>query len=418
VVKITYSDSEESYTLDYSSVYGGSDKYLSIKETDDIYTDRNQTESIKIYWKIELKDDGYTIRNEAFGYLSLTGGTGEQPVKATPYPEEAAVFQIISITEISDYLGLHHPINATCLIGDPNFSYKHLSSPWTVVTASLPWSGYKPNLSGGGEDADKHINHNAECYKCIFDIYQNLVGIPNGVYKLQAQAALTDYTGEYDGRDYPVVYANDSTSIFQNMEGSDRGSNMPTMSVSFTAGKYFVDPIEVTVENEELKIGVRGTRTDTWACWDNFTLTYLGPVPIPDQTVSIGPSGYATFYSSVSAFTIQNTSDTEVYYVKSTSGEGAVMSMNLEYFHNNLVPKGKGVIIKGVPNTEYTLTAEDIPASSLGSVLEGCDGDTDQNGEYDYFTLDVKDGTLLFGKYDSSKTLKANKAYYRLSKTE
>ena len=106
------------------------------------------------------------------------------------------------------------------------------------------------------------------------------ISIPNGYYRLRAQAALTDYTGAYDGANYPVVYAADQTTPFQEMQGDDRGSSMTRLSSSFSAHKYYTAWIPVTVTSGSLTIGVKGTRTNTWCIWDNFQLEYLGPIDL------------------------------------------------------------------------------------------------------------------------------------------
>ena len=156
------------------------------------------------------------------------------------------------------------PLNATFLIDDANFGRNNrYSSKWTVDAANS-------NLSGGN-----NTNNCAESWQSAFTISQS-VAVPNGIYKVTAQAALTDYTNAYDGVDYPVVFANEETSPFNAMESSDRGTSMATLSASFTDGKYYVNPIYVEVTDGTLTVGVKGTRTNTWAIWDNFTLTYYG----------------------------------------------------------------------------------------------------------------------------------------------
>ena len=156
-------------------------------------------------------------------------------------------------------------MDATFLILDPNFNRNNRNQgAWTMEASNQ-------NLCGG-----KNENKCAESWQAAFTLSQT-IEVPNGKYILNAQAALTDYTDAYDGTDYPVVYANDATSKFIDMEAEDRGTSMDKLSDSFTAGKYQVEPNTVIVTDGKLTVGVKGTRTDTWCIWDNFELEYYGP---------------------------------------------------------------------------------------------------------------------------------------------
>jgi len=160
-----------------------------------------------------------------------------------------------------------NPVDATSLIVNQNFSFPGIlqsgTGSWTVNASNK-------NLCGGDV-----TNPCGESWRSAFTISQTL-NVPNGIYEVTAQAALTDYAEAYDGKNYPVVFANDETAVFNEMEVADRGTSMNQLSGSFTNGKYGVGPIRVVVTNGSLTIGVRGTRTDTWCIWDNFRLTYKG----------------------------------------------------------------------------------------------------------------------------------------------
>ena len=156
------------------------------------------------------------------------------------------------------------PMDATFLILNPNFGRNNRNSnAWTMVAGNK-------NLCGGTNE-----NKCAESWRSEFTLSQE-IEVANGVYALTAQAALSDYAHLYDGANYPVVYANNVTAPFNNMEGADRESNMDRLSASFAAGNYKVGPIYVEVTDGKLTVGVKGTRTDTWCIWDNFQLTYYG----------------------------------------------------------------------------------------------------------------------------------------------
>lgn len=232
-----------------------------------LYTDSNG-----FNWTIEAVDGEkgvYTIKNSN-GYIAQAAEAGNhigyvanQVAEVTAAAKwyfltaDEAVAKLNAATKVS-------PVDASFLIGDANFSRNHSNTAWTMVAGNK-------NLGGGANE-----NFCAESWRSTFTLTQTL-SVPNGVYELTAQAALTDYDGGYNPEDnYPVVYANDESAVFNSMEESDRGTSMGQLSNSFSAGKYIVGPIKVNVTDGTLKIGVKGTRTNTWCIWDNFQIKYYG----------------------------------------------------------------------------------------------------------------------------------------------
>lgn len=221
-----------------------------------------------VVWKIAkgTADGQYTLTYDG---KYLAAGEGGIAVTVADATAAAAQWQIVSYADA--VAALAEGSDATFVIKNANFS----RNAYRLETPEFAWTVSEDctnkNLAGGADD-----NMCAESWRSTFTISQTIEGIPNGYYTLNAQAALTDYAELYDGANYPVVFANDRSSAFNNMEGTDRGSNMATLSASFSAGKYYVKPVEVYVTDGTLTVGVKGTRTDTWAIWDNFTLTYNG----------------------------------------------------------------------------------------------------------------------------------------------
>lgn len=216
---------------------------------------------------IEKVQGGYTISCAAGTYYSVLEGTVVAPDATT-----ADVWEFTTYEKAVEKLAqatAENPMDATFMIKAANFSQRHYNKnyepAWTIEANNC-------NICGGSSS-----NCNAESWKSAFNVYQELK-VPNGKYTLSAQAALTDYTNAYDGTDYPVVYANTATSVFNNMEEGDRGTSMGALSTAFSAGKYYIEPITVVVTDSILRVGVKGTRTDTWCVWDNFELTYSGPL--------------------------------------------------------------------------------------------------------------------------------------------
>ena len=216
----------------------------------------------KMYYTVANGDQyfGYSTAEDA-PYVKNTAILG----KGLAADDKNALWEIApATTEALAVASETNPVDATFLILNPNFGRNNRNGEaWTMEAGNK-------NMSGGTNE-----NRCAESWRSAFTLSQEL-NVPNGVYALNAQAALTDYADLYDGNEYPVVYANEETAPFQNMEGSDRGSNMSTLSAAFANGNYKVNTIYVTVTDGKLTIGAKGTRTDTWCIWDNFQLKYYG----------------------------------------------------------------------------------------------------------------------------------------------
>ncbi len=231
-----------------------------------LYTDNNG-----FNWTIEAvagEKGVYTIKNDA-GYIAQAAEAGKHigyvaeqiaEVKGASkwyfLTKDEAVAKLAAATEKA-------PVDASFLLGNANFSRNHNQGAWTVEASNK-------NLAGGNND-----NMCGESWRSAFNIRQT-INVPNGVYELNAQATLTDYTNAYDGNEYPVVYANDENSAFNSMIASDRATDMTTLSNSFTNGLYSVSPVFVQVTDGTLTVGIKGTRTDTWCIWDNFQVKYYG----------------------------------------------------------------------------------------------------------------------------------------------
>ena len=226
---------------------------------------------------------------------SVYGYDGSTTVLSASATGAAAEWQILSEEEMAAKLATataDNPVNATYLILDPNFGRNNRNvGSWTAVANNK-------TMSGGN-----NVNNNAESYRSAFDIYQK-INLPAGVYQLDAQAALTEYT--VTGADFPVVYAkvdsaNVTSSVFNVMAGGE--NSMSGMSTSFTAGKYYVSPIIFEVAKDTtVTVGVKGTRTDTWCIWDNFTLKYYGAeTSATEIALSADLKAYKTAYAEAQA---------------------------------------------------------------------------------------------------------------------
>ena len=158
-------------------------------------------------------------------------------------------------------------VDATFLIACPGFNRndKRNAEAWTVEANRL-------KMGGAGSEG----NGCAESYNSTFTLSQTLSNAPAGVYTLTAQGFYKQNGS--DNENLPYFYANDEKQTFKLLE--DQVYNMSDAGPLFTQGKYTIDPITVVVaEDGALTIGAKlETNTTLWSCWDNFKLTYYGPL--------------------------------------------------------------------------------------------------------------------------------------------
>ena len=228
---------------------------------------------------ITKKGDYYTVTNDnaTYGNSTETYYYGGSYILGKSASGDDALWQIVFEDEWEDYLAVateQNPVDATFYILDANFGRNNRDvSTFDSGNGVMHLNGGAWSMEAGNYNICGGVNENkcAESWHSAFTLKQTIT-VPNGKYRVKVQAALRDDTGA--GNDWPVVYANDETSVFLAMTEGE--NSMSDMSAKFAAGKYEVEPIIVTVTDGKLTIGVKGTRTDTWCIWDNFRLEYLG----------------------------------------------------------------------------------------------------------------------------------------------
>ena len=191
------------------------------------------------------------------------------------------------------------PIDATFLILDPYFG--RVSDPAGV------WSGN--SFSHNGYESGSTQNYCAECYNKTFDVYQEISGVPNGIYGIQCQGfyrigGRTDATnrrnnGEevlnakyyingsegglmsiFDGsyaKSYTANY-NENSAYTVNGEARYLPNNMSQAANCMRKGDYQNPVVTAVVTDGTLRLGVKKTVAvgSDWSIFDNFVLTYYG----------------------------------------------------------------------------------------------------------------------------------------------
>ena len=212
----------------------------------------------------EVSDGIYTMSNGTT-YYGYDGSSYVLTSNLTDPNSENAQWKIVAYDETYADASEENPVDLTYMIQCPNFDRNHRNrTAWTMEASNQ-------NL-GGGDNS----NFIAESWRAAFTLSQE-VTVPNGYYKLRAQAALTEY--DVTGADFPVVYltsgSTTATVPFNTMQNGE--NSMAGISAQFTNGNYFTDYTEnVLVTSGSITVGVKGTRTNTWCTWDNFQLVYMG----------------------------------------------------------------------------------------------------------------------------------------------
>lgn len=141
-----------------------------------------------------------------------------------------------------------------------------------------------------------NINNCAEQWKRNFNFYQDVVNLPNGLYKVSVQGFYRD--GGIGGANAKArkayLYADEAEIPLMNIldeEGSGvtGGStvsgynskfpnNITEASTAFTNNYYSDNSLYVMVSDGNLRIGIKKDETfdADWVCFDNFKLTYYG----------------------------------------------------------------------------------------------------------------------------------------------
>lgn len=271
------------YTLESRYSNGGTSYYLG----PNYYVDNGTPMELTItavgenVWTISCTgDDTGQGTNLRFGYIGWDGTENTAMMGLTDGKAEGALWTFISEEDMLATLNdasLENPVNATILIKDPNFSRNHRDiSAWDFQYTGNP-AGSNCRLAANSDNAGNY-NCCSEAWQASFTLTQNLEKIPNGVYMLTAQGAVTDYA--QTGADFPVFFAGDETSVFAEMDEVDRGTSMYQLTQRFDKGDYTCEPMIVEVDDGTLSIGARGVRDDIWTIWDNFQLTYFGNADI------------------------------------------------------------------------------------------------------------------------------------------
>lgn len=260
------------YTLD-SHVYNGKDSHYFKGD----YVDQTSKDNIYI---TSIEGGRFSISTaESAEYVTAAAGNTIVANNAADAKNSLAQWYFVSKTDRDKALAAatdQNPVDATYYIPNASFS-RNMNTQYN----ENPWSVDATNSNLNSE------TNCAESYHSTFEVKKTITNLPNGSYKVRAQAVANNAeTGA-------VVFINESedgqTAAFDVMQNGE--TNMATCAASFAAGRYYTEWIPVTVENHTLTLGVKGGVVDaSWCVWDNFELYMTGYTPVTAVTASIDNS--------------------------------------------------------------------------------------------------------------------------------
>ena len=194
-------------------------------------------------------------------------------------------------------------VKKTCLI--PGFDCTNLITNANFTEGAKGWS--HDETMAGIKEGGKTENPNAERWNDNFDIYQEITGIPNGVYELKVQAfyrptgdtksSYKNFKSDKQDEILTSIYVNTLSTPVKNVgehtysitddaakaeyeeveDGVFCPNTMASCSDVFSNGDY-ENVVRGIVTDGVLRVGIKskGTVEGRWSIWDNFRLKYLG----------------------------------------------------------------------------------------------------------------------------------------------
>ena len=299
------------------------------------------------------------------------------------------IWQLVTRAERIAYLQANatktNPIDATFLIQDPGFANANeRASSWV-------W-----NRNGGNLD-DNRTYRNRRSYavwnSTSFTLAQTINNVPNGYYKLNMKGYYRDGnkdqvaerraagTENLIGKYY---INNDKASVMSILDGasatwSDGRFYYPAESASHPYGfypdnadafnrifqeypnSYMNAGIPSTVTDKTIRIGLEKTTANAndWLAWDEFYLTYLGPIDLSEYLAGLNSAIQAAeeYDSSTTTEVLRNALNTAL-----TNANGALTSDNPDYLSE--VTAALNTALGNAKAVDVTFLSKTIPLAS------------------------------------------------------
>jgi|GEM_PF-1479800 hypothetical protein len=208
--------------------------------------------------------------------------------------EEATYQDILDMIAVIEQARKEYLLSQEATHEEPA-DYAFLITNPEIRTGSVGWSGSTPGFE----------YEVAEFYNMDWDMYQELTGVPNGLYEFSVYGFFR--TGANDGGEayrngaenlLAKLYANGSATSIMSLytytsaecgcssDGTNGYINVrQNADEAFQAGFYADNKVRVIVTDNTLKLGVRGKgHADTsWFAFRDFGLKYFGPATQEDM---------------------------------------------------------------------------------------------------------------------------------------
>lgn len=209
----------------------------------------------------------YTLSTESNSkFIALQAGTTIVENNAANGEVSLAQWQFVSRDDLKKGIGTpttDNPADLTFYLNDAN-NTTHYAMSWDGGQ-KLAWNG---EYSRGGTGSTDPFTV-AERYHATTNVYQT-VAVPNGTYKVRVQGF---YRNDDGATDISYLYANNQQTELKvfNADGQGTTDNKNGASLAFSKDQYW-NEVTVTVENNQLTVGIKTDGEHNWTCWDNFEL--------------------------------------------------------------------------------------------------------------------------------------------------
>ena len=387
----------------------------------------------------------------AYGLFSKGGGDQYYLGSASNPDAEHAVWQIITKQERLAKLAEateNNPLDASWLV--PTADFPNNDSRYDLWTKEFNGGEF-----GRGHDVDGNLGRGSMIISGINTDYANMyttITVPNGRYTLQPQGFYRDGSHNEIGakRDAgdemlrAVYYAN---NVQQNVmsicdqtpnaqvgnyyawqsgnywipDNSDRPAAQRCLQLGMPDGYGYVnDPIEVIVRDGQLTIGVKkGSKSEgDWLVFDNFKLTYYGPVTYQTTQENINlTNGYATYCSDRDMQV--TTTGADAYKVSATSeadGTTNAVLTKIDYIpaYTGVIIFGEGLTAATLESVETITTPVDVSDNLLRSSIVAHQLMAEEfygNQQLYNYTLGVSGNNVSFKHSSGYGKLAAGRAY-------
>jgi hypothetical protein len=298
--------------------------FLGWNGTDDtrLYFVKPTTEGVGVDWVFVTEEtynawqetwasmkDQYDAAAELLTYLN---SAKEQNINVATeqaiYENEAATVEELNAAAVAVQKKINDAQAGDATVDNPSDMTGSLINPNFDNASYAGWKGTAPNMTGDGNHANADV---AEHFNKTFDTYQQLSNMPAGVYMLENTGFLRGWSDDYKNHTNYTAYLytiadNDTMQVAMAnpwealndvpMAGdTDFGTtaheesgvidgityyipNDPSAARLYFEKGYYKNKVLFAIEGDSVKLGVKKgvNRTNEWATFDNFKLTYYG----------------------------------------------------------------------------------------------------------------------------------------------